>query len=170
MAVVDRQLTRSIRVSSWPCWQQATARDLTWMEWTARNILQPVVDRWGPVTVTSWKLWARSGCREARTGDHADPATLDFVPTRARIPDVHNWMGAHLVEANGRPLYGSLIDERDHIHVTRAGVGTRPGETEFLVEPTEGVYHAVPIPRRASAALVAAAVGVAIYALTRREG
>lgn len=168
MAVADRELTRSLRLSDWPCWQKANPRDVVWMEWTARNILQPTIDRWGPVAISSWRWWRRSGCVEARTGDHADPATLDFVPQRARISDVHNWMGSHLVEASGRPLYGSLIYERDHIHVTRAGVGTRPGETEFLVEPVEGEYHALPIPRRITAALLATAALVAIYALTRR--
>lgn len=169
MPVTDRQLTPSLRVRHWPCWQKATTRDLVWMEWAARNILQPTIDRWGPLKISSWRWWARSGCVEARTGDHADPGTVDFVPDQARISDVHNWMGGHLVESSGRPLYGSLIDERDHIHVTRAGVGTRPGETEFLVEPAEGVYRALTIPRRPTAALVAAAVAVAVYALTRRS-
>lgn len=169
MAAVDRELTRSLRLRHWPCWERATPRDVVWMEWTARNILQPVIDRWGPITLTSWRYWARSGCREARTGDHEDPATIDFVPTRARVADVHGWMGAHLVEASGRPLYGSLIDERDHLHMTRAGVGTRTGETEFLVEPVEGEYHALTIPRRPTVALMAAAVVVALYALTRRN-
>ncbi len=168
MALTDRGLSRSLRLSAWPCWEHATARDVVWMEWTARNILQPVIDRWGPLTISSWKRWARSGCREARTGDHEDPATVDFVPDRARISDVHNWMGAHIVEASGTPLYGSLIDERDHIHVTRRGVGTRAGETEFLVEPVEGEYHALTIPHRISGAALATAVAVAIYAFTRR--
>ena len=138
------------------------------MEWTARNILQPIINRWGPVTITSWRWWVRSGCVEERTGDHEDPGTIDFVPMRARVSDVHNWMGAQLVEPNGRPLYGSLIDERDHIHLTRPGVGTALDVPEFLVEPVEGEYHELPIPRRATVALLAAGAAVALYALTRR--
>lgn len=167
--MTDRQLTTDLRLSSWPCWKHATKRDVVWMEWTARNVLQPVINRWGPITITSWRYWFRSGCEEARTGDHEHPATVDFVPTRARVSDVHRWMGAYIVHADGRPLFGSLIDERDHVHVTAAGVGTRTGETEFLVEPTEGTYSAISIPGRPTAAVLGVAVAVALYALTRRN-
>ncbi len=61
---------------------------------------------------------------------------MDFVPRRAGVTQVWRWMGANL-----RGMYGSLINERDHIHVTRPGIGVAPGQAEFLNEPTEGVYE-----------------------------
>lgn len=155
----DLQLSRSLRLSAWPCWQRATADDLPALRWTAENILQPTVDRWGPLYLTSWRYWRSSGCIDARTGDHADAGTVDFVPASASVEDVWRWMGANL---KGR--YGSLIEERDHIHVTRPGVGVEPGRFEFLREPVEGVYRAE-VPG-ASTLAKAAAVAAAVYVLT----
>ncbi len=160
--MTDARLSPSLRLSSFPCWEKATAADAVKMRWLAVNVLQPVIDRWGPVTLTSWKWWFNSGCKSARTGDHGDAGTVDFVPTGASIEDVWRWMGANL-----RGRWGSLIHERDHIHVTRWGVGTKTGADEFLREPVEGQYaSAMPgIPTMGLAALLAGSVFLA----TRRR-
>ena len=151
----DAQLSRSIRLSSFPGWELATAADALKARWTALNILQPTIDRWGPIRLTSWRRWSRDNWRDLRTGDHADGGTVDFVPRRASVPRVWNWMGANL-----RGKYGSLINERDHIHVTRPGIGVKPGTSEFLHEPTEGVYHeaSVGVPAVVMAGLTVAAL------------
>lgn len=158
----DIGLSPSLRLSSFPCWEQATAADAVYMRWLALNILQPVINQWGPITLTSWKWWFRSECREARTGDHSDAGTVDFVPRDASIEDVWRWMGANL-----RGRWGSLIHERDHIHVTRSGVGVRAGRDEFLREPVEGKYAAAApgLPTAGLAALMAAA----LFLATRRR-
>lgn len=156
----DAQISRSFRLSSAPCWERATAADALAFRWTAINILQPTADRWGPLAITSWTHWTRDNCRDPRTGDHEDGGTLDFVPRRASVGDVWRWMGANL-----RGRYGSLINERDHIHVTRPGIGVKPGQSEFLHEPTEGVYVAA---SAAPPALIMAGLTVgALYLLSQ---
>lgn len=156
----DAQLSTDFRLSSAPCWDRATVADALAFRWTALNILQPTADRWGPLAITSWRHWTRDNCRDARTGDHGDGGTVDFVPRRASIARVANWMAANL-----RGRYGSLINERDHIHVTRPGIGVRPGTSEYLNEPTEGVYVAASV---APPALVVAAFAVgALYFLSQ---
>lgn len=159
----DVALTPGLRLSSFPCWEKATASDAVYMRWVAVNVLQPVINRWGPLHLTSWKWWKSEGCNRARTGDHADAGTVDFVPAEASIEDVWQWMGANL-----RGRWGSLIHERDHIHVTRSGVGTRTGRDEFLREPIEGQYAAAMpgIPTMGLAALTLAG----FLFLTRTRG
>lgn len=154
------RFSRNFVLEEWPCWKNATAADVIVMRWVAVNVLQPARNRFGAIRITSWKYWARSDCREPRTGDHADAGTLDFVPLEAPIMDVFRWIGANL-----RGRYGSLIYERDHIHYTRPGIGVRQGETEFLIEPTEGVYKAIALPL-STAGIVA--VVAALYFLTKR--
>lgn len=158
--MTDAQLSPGFRLSSFPCWQRATAPDVVVMRWVAQRVLQPTANRWGRLTITSWTAWARTDCTEARTGDHADPGTVDFVPRLAPIEDVWRWMGANL---KGR--YGSLIFERDHIHYTRPNVGVRTGQTEFLYEPVEGVYRAE-VPGMSSLAVGALAVA-GLYVLVQ---
>ncbi len=158
----DTQLSRHFRLSSFPCWELATPADALNLRWTVLNLLQPTADRWGPLTVTSWRRWTRNDCADLRTGDHADAGTVDFVPQRATVEQVWNWMGGEL-----RGKYGSLINERDHIHVTRPGVGVAPGTSEFLYEPTEGVYVASPLPGKL---VVLASVAVAgLYLLNQQR-
>lgn len=152
----DVQLSPDIRLSSFPCWERATAAEALAARWTARNILQPVIDRWGPIHISSWTRWRADGCARARTGDHADGGTVDFVPVHADVATVWRWMGPNLA---GR--YGSLINERDHIHVTRPGVGVAPGAVEFLNEPTEGVY--IPARLGLPTPVLAALLGLALY-------
>jgi hypothetical protein len=113
-----------------PGWEQATEAQIKILELEAvRPFLQPIRDRWGRIDPSSWLRW-RSG--ERRTGSHADPGTVDFVPALATIPEVFQW-----IRAMGLP-YGKLIDERDHIHRTRPGV--QGATQEAYVEYAEGSY------------------------------
>lgn len=128
----DRQLSRHFWLHEFPGWEQATEEEVERLRSTViEPILQPTRDRWGVIWPSSWTHW-RSGRR--RTGAHADGGAVDFVPRDAPIPVVHAWMAANL-----RDRIGELIDERDHIHVTRWGLG---GRGQVLVEPTEGEYEA----------------------------
>lgn len=124
----DRQLSSDFRLSEFPGWDapQVTEADVSTLQWTVDNILQPTRDQWGPLRVTSW-LWLPGvpGARqELGGGAHADPGTVDFVPEAAPVSTVHRWMGSEL---DG--LYGELLDEQTHIHVSRWGVG---GTNKFL--------------------------------------
>lgn len=158
--MTDAQLSPDFRLSSAPCWERATVADALAFRWTAINILQPTADAWGPLQITSWRHWTKDNCREARTGDHADGGTVDFVPRRATVSRVASWMAANL-----RGRYGSLINERDHIHVTRPGIGVAPGVSEYLHEPTEGVY--VPASSAPPALIMAALTVAGLYAVSR---
>jgi len=169
--MTDRQLTRSLRLSSWPCWKRATPKDLEWIEWAARNIWQPVIDRWGPLTISSWKYWASSGCVQARTGAHEHAGTADVVTT-ADMRQVHRWMAENIRDSDGYPLWGELIYERNHIHYTSPGVGTR-GKPELFDEPTEGRYVPVPFAARIIPATgfgVLAAIGLLLAIFAGRRG
>ena len=157
--IPDRQLTRDLRLSDWPCaLERGTEADARVIAWTAANVWQPVITALGPVSFTSWRYWVSSGCRTARTGDHSDPGTVDVVGRHVRSGDLHRWMGEHLRDAGGGPLWGSLIDERDHVHYTRPGVG-HSGAPEYLVEPREGSYVSVALPEWTAPDLRAAGLG-----------
>lgn len=158
--MTDAQLSPSFRLSSFPCWELATAAQALMLRSTVLGILQPVVDAWGPITVTSWNRWTRNDCRDLRTGDHADAGTVDFAPRRASVARVWSWMGANL-----RGRFGSLINERDHIHVTRPGIGVKPGTSEFLYEPSEGVY--VPSSAAPPALIMAGLTVAGLYLLSQ---
>jgi hypothetical protein len=163
---VSRALSRSINLEDIPCSQGATENEIEWLEWAARTIWQPVVDRWGPVAFTSWRYWQNGGaCSRARTGDHSHPGTLDAVPLEAGVTEVFEWMGANLRSWTGAPLWGSLIDERTHIHQTAPGVGAGP-EGEYLHEPTEGVYEARALP--AARPLVLGAGALLLWAMAQK--
>ena len=113
-----------------PGWENATEAQVGILELEAvRSFLQPVRDRWGVIRPSSWMRW-RDG--RPRTGAHADPGTVDFVPAAASIPVVFQW-----IRSSGLP-YGKLIDERDHIHRTRPG--TQGATQEAYVEYAEGSY------------------------------
>ena len=170
--IPDRQLTRSLWLHSWPCaLEKATEADARVLAWAATNVWQPVIDHLGPVVFTSWRYWVSSGCQVARTGDHEDPGTVDAVARNASSGELHDWIGRNLRDASGAPLWGSLINERDHVHYTRPGVGTHGG-AEYLYEPTEGTYVAVALPEWIPPAV---AIGpwvlgaAALYLLGRKE-
>lgn len=143
---VDRKLAEGIWLHEFPGAEAATEEQVAGLRWTVDNILTPARQRWGPLKITSW-LVLPGGRKELGGGGHKDPGTVDFVPLEAPIPSVHRWMGFAL-----RGLYGELIDERTHIHVTRPGIG---GSGELLVEYAEGRYAAVdpavPFPRGSGA-------------------
>lgn len=121
----------------------------------ATNIWQPVIDRFGRVYFTSWRYWVSSGCQEARTGDHSHAGTVDAVAASASSGELHRWIGENLRDAAGNPLWGSLIDERNHVHLTAPGVGTS-GAPEYLYEPTERTYVNVALPKWASPTIAVA--------------
>lgn len=120
-----------LRLSDFPCWWIATPGQVAEAEATARRVVDPAWAQFGPLVVTSW-MWWQDGCRP-RTGAHSDPGTLDLVPLRAPVGQVARWIAAALPAS-----YGTIIDERDHIHVTRPGFQGRTGYA--LYEPEEGVY------------------------------
>lgn len=128
----DRQLSRDFWLHEFPCWQEATEADVARLSETVSLILQPVRRQFGAVVPTSWKWW-RGGCTP-RTGAHGDAGTVDFVTPDADLREVFNWMAVNIVATGS---VGELIFERDHIHVTRWGVG---GKGQVLVEPVEGEY------------------------------
>lgn len=154
----DVALSRSLSLSSFPCWERATAADALVMRWVAREVLQPVIDRWGRIEITSWRYWKRNDCGDPRVGDHSHPGTIDFVPLQAPVTKVWSWMASTL-----RGKYGSLIHERDHIHYTRPGVGARVGHAEVLYEPTEGIYRAAVVPLPLLAVAVAGWIALRIF-------
>lgn len=119
----DRQLGPNFWLHEFPCWELATDAEVALLQEAVRDRLQPARTRWGRIQPTSWTRW-RTGC-VPRTGAHADAGTVDFVPLDAPIPEVHAWMAANTP-------YGELIDEFDHIHATRPGVGD-PHGPEALV-------------------------------------
>lgn len=111
-------------------WEQATEAQVAVLELEAvRTFLQPIRDQWGRIDPSSWLRWS-SGV--LRTGAHADPGTVDFVPAGAPIPQVFQW-----IQGQGLP-YGTLIDERDHIHRTRPGA--QGAYQKAYVEGAEGSY------------------------------
>lgn len=167
--MIDRQLTRSLRLSSWPCWQRATPDEVKWIEWAARNVWQPVIDRWGPLKISSWRYWVDSGCVQPRVGAHEHAGTADVVLS-GDMQEVHRWMSQNIRDAEGFPMWGELIYERDHIHYTAPGVGTR-GRPELFDEPTEGRYVPVPFEARifpATGLGVIAAIGILLAIFARR--
>jgi len=120
----------NFRLSEFPGWEKATEAEVKILELEAvRNFLQPVRDKWGIIRPSSWLRWSDG---RLRTGAHADPATVDFVPGQASIPDVFQW-----ARSSGLP-FGKLIDERDHIHRTRPGV--QGAQQQAYVEYVEGSY------------------------------
>lgn len=129
--VADKPLSAYVRLSDLPCWWEASGVQVQAAEGTVRRIIDPAWRAFGPMVVTSW-MWWQDGCRP-RTGAHSDPGTLDFVPLRASVGQVARWIAASLPTS-----YGTIIDERDHIHVTRPGYRGKVGEA--LYEPTEGTY------------------------------
>lgn len=129
----DRKLARDFWLHEFPCWEVATEADVARLQETVDLILQPVRREFDSKLVpSSWKWW-RGGCTP-RSGAHGDAGTVDFVMPEEDLREVFDWMAVHLV-SNG--TIGELIYERDHIHVTRWGVG---GRGQVLVEPVEGEY------------------------------
>lgn len=133
----DVQLGRDFFLREWPCYSLMTADQVAGALEAVETHLQPLRDRFGRIKVTSGHFW-RFGC-VPRTGPHAVPGTLDYVPLDAPIRDVFDWAVANL-----RPTFGTLIFERDHIHRTAPGTQGRTGWA--FTEPTEGEYARLDLP------------------------
>lgn len=122
----DRTLSPNLRLSDFPGWASASEADAEGARRAAVAFLEPIIRRWGPLTITSW-------LRESGSGAHEDPETVDFVPLEADVGEVHRWAARELAGQ-----YGELLHEMrrpwqssDHIHRTRWGVG---GHGEALRE------------------------------------
>lgn len=155
--MADVALSRSFRLSEFPGWQRASPAEVATLQRTVSSILEPTRARWGRIVPTSW-MWWRSG--QPRTGAHADPGSVDFVTLDAPLLEVWEWMRLNLLPLG---VIGELGYERDHIHVTRWGVG---GYGEAWTEPREGTYDLVEASPW-DGLLLAAAGGVAVVALLK---
>ena len=125
----DRQLSANFWLHEFPCYEHATEADVAFLQETVDQRLQPTRDRFGRIVPTSWRWWRRH-CTP-REGAHGDPGTVDIVPLDAPIPEVHRWMAAHVP-------YGEVIDEFDHIHITRPGVGDPHGPEALVGDRASG--------------------------------
>ena len=127
----DRRLSENFQLHEFPGWEIASEPDVERLQQTVDLVLQPARDQWGPIRPTSWIYWSGGS---PRTGAHADPGTVDFVPLMAGIEQVFAWVGRSIVPLG---YIGRLINERDHIHMQPRLPGM---EVQVLREPTEGVY------------------------------
>lgn len=159
----DRRLGSYFWAHEFPCWEKTTEADLDVLQGTVRELMDPTRRRWGRLDPTSW-MHHRAGCRK-RTGAHVHPGTVDFIATqhmrelgvenplqgwadmseedRRRTEDAHQEVGRWMATYLPATAYGQIIDERSHIHITRPGVGGRPGDSPTgmaLREPEEGKY------------------------------
>lgn len=120
---------------------QLDAVQQMYAQWFATHILQPLRDQFGwPIKITSF-------VRSRDVGKpHEQGNALDFQPCKncpavaqdpgefaRRLEAMFVWLAQYKsVE------FGTLIDERTHLHVTRPGFQSRTGYV--LREPTEGNY------------------------------
>lgn len=110
-----------------------TEADIPTLQYLVNQILQPLRRVWGPIRVTSY---IRTGDIAAgRGGAHVNGGAVDFVPVNATIDEVFTWAAINLPS-----VFGRIINERDHIHVTRPGGENWAGYGVVLYEPTEGNY------------------------------
>lgn len=159
----DRRLGSYFWLHEFPCWLHASESDIETLRRQVVRIADPTRREWGQLTPTSWKWW-RDGCRP-RSGAHADAGTFDFQATgrirelggnpyvswdqaeereRAIREQAHREVGRWMATYLPSDYYGQIIDERNHIHVTRPGVGGREGQSPTgmaLREPREGEYE-----------------------------
>lgn len=137
-------------------------------QYFAGVILQPLRREFG------WPIKLTSFVRAQDTGDvHENGDGLDFQPCRncpeppdatefaRRLETMFQWLAKYKAAE-----FGTLIDERNHLHITRPGSQGRVGYV--LREPTEGSYVLANIAPvlAGSAGLVLA--GVALWALSRK--
>lgn len=170
----DEQFSVNFWFREFPGWELASDAQKEKAREIARFILQPTRRKFGVLRITSW---LRQG-----SAAHGDGGAVDFVavdeierqwqalplqereaaPNTARRKAeelahlrVKDWMATHLVPAR---IIGELIAERDHVHVTRWGVG---GYGEVWEEPVEGSFS----PGAALGPAVALLLGLSIIAL-----
>ena len=132
---IDRALSSTgwFWLREFPGWEKIPSGDIRIrkLETLVEQVLDPTRERWGPLDISSWTYWSDG---TARTGAHADGGAADFVPRHADVPAVAYWMATALPTSS----YGKIIDERDHIHVTRSGLQGATGQ--YFIEPLDGEY------------------------------
>lgn len=112
----------------------------------ANYVLQPVRDRWGPVTVTSG---FRSHAVNERVGgsptsQHRKGEACDIVPVEADLEEVYCW----IVE-NSRISFGQCIYEKgEWIHVSLPRLSAPNGEALIFDGRQYGPYGDVSYKRR----------------------
>lgn len=94
----------------------------------ATLILQPARDELGRIRITSY---VRTGAAVG-AGPHADGSAVDVQPLDASVETLFRWY----VERRG--LFGELIQERDHVHLTLPGTAGDYGQV--LRETREGTF------------------------------
>lgn len=146
MAGADVLLTRDVRLSDAPCWELAAPEDAAKLQATAVNVIQPLVNQFGSVVITSWKRW-RDGC-ELRSGAHQEGGTVDLVvPNRTR--EAWEWGNTHLMPAGyiGRWIYEPATPTQGpHIHASpRADMIAYNGDgrIQSLKKLPDGSYFVV---------------------------
>lgn len=131
MANLDRRLSLDFSLSEFRGWETATPAQIDQLQRVVNLVLQPARRRFGPIIPTSWIKWS-SGI--PRTGPHATGGAVDFVARDATVDQVFAYVRDTLPSS-----FGTLIHERDHVHVTAPGVQGRFGMV--LLEPEEGVFQ-----------------------------
>lgn len=164
---VNFSLDEFQRVSNRPI----TEADLPALQQLVNQVLQPARRVWGPIRITSY---IRTGDNAiGRGGSHVDGGAVDFVPVNASINDVFSWIAINLPTAFGR-----VINERDHIHITRPGPENWAGSGVVLYEPVEGQYEfasvapfvvASAVPLTPVTIAIALIIAVALYLITKHR-
>jgi len=133
-------------LGEFPCFEKATASDVSKLAATVQWVLQPIRNRWGPVVPTSW-MWWRKGCTP-RTGAHSGGGTVDFVVPGANLRTVFDW-GVYNLDFSyvGRWIYEPATpDQGEHIHMaSRADMVAVFGDPNAMayVETGPGEYSPV---------------------------
>lgn len=145
-----------------------TDADLPALTYFANQILQPIRRVWGPLRITSF-------IRPEDVGKaHESGGAVDFVPVDADLETVFQW-----IAVNQPAVFGRVIQERTHIHITRPGPEPWAGTGVVLREPTEGTYVLASVAPVALAGvlggnwtfyIVAVIFAAVIFAVTTRKG
>lgn len=114
-------------------WEHADAVRVARAQSLVMDVLCPARRVLGPVRVSrgGWYFSTFGGPRE---GVHDSGAAADVVPEAVPVGELYAWL-------RDRTLYGEVIHERDHVHVTLPGFG---GNMQALIEVREGVFRADP--------------------------
>lgn len=131
MAQRDRRLSANFWLHEFTGWQDATDAQVRRLEETASRVLQPIRNKFGKVTPTSWVSW-RSGA--PRTGSHAFGGTVDFVVDGGRTREAFEWGARYLVPAG---YIGRWIYEPDR----SAAEGQPQGEHVHMAPVVDMVDH-----------------------------
>ena len=177
MAQRDRRLSADFWLHEFTGWQDATDAQVRRLEETVSRVLQPLRNRFGKVTPTSWVSW-RSGA--PRTGSHAFGGTVDFVVDGGRTREAFEWGARYLVPAGyiGRWIYepdrsaAEGHPQGEHIHMAPVvDMVDHAGDPriQVLEELDEGnfVFYRVAAAATGVGLLVAGVVGFFLLARNR---